>query len=72
MIQPTGGTKRRVLAKIGNLEPRELGRPLTDGRREHRLVVVTDEDHFLDGGDFGDGGERVVDQAVAGDFKEGL
>lgn len=47
-------------------------RALLDEVAEDGLVVVADDEDFLDLGDFGDGGEAVGDDGVAGDFEEGL
>lgn len=39
---------------------------------EDGLVIVANEVDFVYRGDFGDGGQAVVDDGVAGDIEEGL
>lgn len=72
MVETAGRAEGGVLAKVLERERGELAGPLLDKGCEDGFVVVTNQNDLLDGGDFGDGDERVVDQGVAGDFEEGL
>jgi hypothetical protein len=72
VVETSGGTEGGVFTEVADLEAGELGGPLPDRSGEDSLVVVSDKDNLLDRGDLGDGAERVPDQGVAGDFKEGL
>lgn len=72
MVQAAGGAQGLVLAQVLDGEVGEVGGGILDEVAEDGLVVVADEVDLVYGGDFGDGGQAVVDDGVAGDVEEGL
>lgn len=72
MVQAAGGAQGLVLAQVLDGEVGEIGGGILDEVAENGLVVVADEVDLVYGGDFGDGGQAVVDDGVAGDVEEGL
>lgn len=72
VVEAAGGAKGLVLAKVFDGELGEGGGGVLEEIAEDGLVVVADEVDFVNGGDFGDGGQAMVDDRVAGDIEEGL
>lgn len=72
VVQAAGGAQGLVLAQVLDGEVGEVGGGILDEVAEDGLVVVADEVDLVYGGDFGDGGQAVVDDGVAGDVEEGL
>lgn len=72
VVQATGGAQGLVLAQVLDGEVWEVGGGIFDEIAEDGLVIIADEVDLVYGGDFGDGGQAVVDDGVAGDIEEGL
>ena len=72
MVQPARGSQGLVLAQVLNRDVGVCAVGVLDEVAEDGLVVVADDEDLADLGDFGDGGEAVLDDRVAGDFEEWL
>lgn len=72
MVEAACGAKGLVLAQVFNGEVGEGGGGVLDEVAEDGLVVVADEVDLVDGGDFGDGRQAVVDDGMAGDVEQRL
>lgn len=72
VVQATGGAQGLVLAQVFDGELGVGRRCVFEKVAEDGLVIVADEVDFVDGGDFGNGGQAVVDDGVAGDVEQRL
>lgn len=72
MVEAACGAKGLVLAQVFNGEFGEGGGGVLDEVAKDGLVVVADEVDLVDGGDFGDGRQAVVDDGMAGDVEQRL
>lgn len=72
VVQAAGGAQGLVLAQVLDGEVWEVVGGIFDEIAEDGLVIVADEVDLVYGGDFGDGGQAVVNDGVARDIEEGL
>lgn len=72
VVQPTSGAERLVFAEVLDGEVGVGDGRILDEVTKDGFVVVADQVDFLNRGDFRNSGQAVVDDRMAGDFKQRL
>jgi len=72
VVQAAGGAEGFVFTEVFDRKLGELVAGVFDEVAEDGLVVVADHADFLDVGDFGNGGQAVPDDGMAGDVEQRL
>jgi len=70
--EPTSSSERLIFAQIADGDLRVFFCGILDERTEDGLVVVPNNEDFLDVADFGNCAEAVLDDGVTGDLEERL
>jgi hypothetical protein len=72
MVETAGSAQRCVFTEVQDAKLGELLRSIFDEVTEDGLIVVANQDDFVDIGDFRKGLEAMVDNWMPGDFKKRL
>jgi hypothetical protein len=72
VVQATGCPERLVFTQVFDTDLRVCAGTVLDEVAEDGLVVVANDEDFVDFGDAGDGLKAVLDDGVAGDFEQWL